>query len=142
MCLLVQAGGKLGLGGFRRRARVQLTSLPLLSLLCSGSHPALGWIMGHTLVRAEKWVTLTGLCPSGDLLGSHSPGCALVEFLLGSRSLGGALADSGSHWGFAPVRCAGRAASLMPTRRVGRLMTGCGKHLRRPLNTLRGLRLR
>ena len=68
ICLLVQAGGKLGLGGFRRRARVQLTSLPLLSpLLCCA--------VGHTLRWGGLWVT-----PScGRRSGSRSLGCALAE---------------------------------------------------------------
>ena len=55
------------------QARTRAVDLPPLTIpfvvLCSGSHPALGWIMGHTLVRAEKWVTLTGLCPCGDCWG-------------------------------------------------------------------------
>ena len=34
--------------------------------------PCWGWIMGHTLVRVDWWITLTGRSPSGFSWGSHS----------------------------------------------------------------------
>ena len=51
------------------QARTRADDLPPLTIpfavLCGGSHPLLGWIMGHTRVRVESGVTLIGPCPSG-----------------------------------------------------------------------------